>query len=90
LLGDSRTLEVRNVIWCTGFDPGFTWIDLPIIGEDGRPVHERGVVNRTPGLYFVGLRYLYSMTSDTLTGVGRDAERIVRTMEARRKQAHAA
>src|SRR3984893_730569 len=90
LLGDSRTLEVRNVIWCTGFDPGFTWIDLPIIGEDGRPVHERGVVNRTPGLYFVGLRYLYSMTSDTLTGVGRDAERIVRTMEARRKQACAA
>ena len=36
-----------------------------------------------PGVYFVGLHYLYSMTSATLTGVGRDAERIVKAIESR-------
>jgi putative flavoprotein involved in K+ transport len=90
LLADDRTLDVKNVIWCTGFTPGFSWIDVPIFGKDGRPMHERGVVNRAPGLYFVGLHYLYSMTSDTVTGVGRDAERIVKAIEVRTSMKRAA
>ena len=28
-----RVLEVSNVLWCTGFRPGFSWIDLPVHGE---------------------------------------------------------
>lgn len=90
LLADNRTLEVRNVIWCTGYEPGFSWIDLPIFGEDGGPMHERGIVNCAPGLYFVGLHYLYSMTSDTVTGVGRDAERIANAIESRTRMLRAA
>jgi putative flavoprotein involved in K+ transport len=82
LLADGRTLDVKNVIWCTGYQPGFSWIDLPVFGQDGRPIHERGVSN-APGLYFVGLHFLYSMTSATLTGVGRDAERVVKAIHAR-------
>ncbi len=81
LLADGRTLDAKNVIWCTGYEPGFSWIDLPIFGEDGRPMHERGVVSRVPGLYFVGLHYLYAMTSATVVGVGRDAEHIARAIE---------
>jgi putative flavoprotein involved in K+ transport len=80
LLADDRDLEVKNVIWCTGYHPGFSWIDLPIFGEDGRPVHDRGMVSRVPGMYFVGLHFLYSMTSATLLGVGRDAERVVKAI----------
>ena len=38
LLEDGRALEVANVVWCTGFHPGFTWIDLPIWDELGDPV----------------------------------------------------
>jgi putative flavoprotein involved in K+ transport len=91
LLADDRTLDVKNVIWCTGYHPGFSWIDLPIFGEDGRPVHERGVVARVPGMYFVGLHFLYAMTSATVIGVGRDAERVAKAIELRtlasRKQA---
>ena len=30
VLDDGRTLEVANVVWCTGFDAGFDWIDLPV------------------------------------------------------------
>jgi putative flavoprotein involved in K+ transport len=40
-----------------------------------------------PGLYFVGLHYLYSMTSATITGVGRDAERVVKAIEQRNRMA---
>jgi len=83
LLADDRVLDVANVIWCTGYHPGFSWIDLPIFGEDGRPMHERGVVTHVPGMYFVGLHYLYSMTSATVIGVGRDAERIANAIELR-------
>jgi putative flavoprotein involved in K+ transport len=82
-LEGGRSLEVQNIIWCTGYHPGFSWIDLPIFGEDGEPVHECGVVSRAPGMYFVGLHFLYSMTSATLIGVGRDAERVAKAIELR-------
>ena len=76
LLANGRNLYVMNVIWCTGYQPGFSWIDLPIFGKDGKPKHERGVIPSVPGLYFAGLHFLYAMTSATVTGVGRDAEYI--------------
>jgi putative flavoprotein involved in K+ transport len=75
-LEDGRVLSVANVIWCTGFLPGFDWIDLDVFGDDGRPVHRRGVVLDEPGLFFVGLQFQYAATSDVFPGVGRDAEYI--------------
>ena len=76
-LEDGRVLEVANVIWCTGFHAGFTWIDLPVFDDEGRPRHERGVVADRPGLYFCGLAFLYSHASETLPGMPRDARYIV-------------
>jgi len=75
-LADGRLLDVTNVVWATGFHPGFSWIDLPIFGADGLPEHEGGEVAREPGLFFVGLHFLYSMSSEMIHGVGRDADRI--------------
>jgi putative flavoprotein involved in K+ transport len=82
VLEDGRVLEVSNVIWSTGFHPGFDWIKLPVQG-DHEPVHQAGVVESEPGLYFVGLHFLYSMSSSMIHGVGRDAERIVRHLTER-------
>jgi putative flavoprotein involved in K+ transport len=73
LLGDGRALEVTNVVWCTGFRYDFGWIDLPVLDDDGRPRHDRGVVADQPGLYFVGLFFQTSITSALLGGVGSDA-----------------
>jgi len=83
LLANDRTLDVSNVIWCTGYHPGFAWIKMPIFGEDARPVHERGIVHRMPGMYFVGLHFLYAMSSASLIGVSRDAERVVKALASR-------
>lgn len=81
-LEDGRVLDVSNVIWCTGFRQEFSWVDLPIFGEDGRPIHRRGVVDSVPGFYFLGLEFQYSVTSDVITGVGRDAAFIAAHMSA--------
>ena len=89
LLANDRTLHVNNVIWCTGFEPGFSWIDLPIFGERGVPMHDAGIVTQFPGMYFVGLHYLYAMSSATVVGVGRDAERIAKAIGSRSKLAMA-
>ena len=78
LLDDDRVLDVPNVVWCTGFREDYSWIELPIFDEDGKPRHERGVVEAEPGLYFVGLIFQYAVTSDVLPGVGRDAEWIAK------------
>jgi putative flavoprotein involved in K+ transport len=83
---DDAVREVRNVIWCTGFDPGFSWIDIPIHG-DVEPVHERGVVAAVPGLFFVGLHFLSAMSSVMIHGVGRDAARIADLVARRARQA---
>jgi putative flavoprotein involved in K+ transport len=84
-LEDGRRLDVANVVWCSGWDPGFSWIDLPVLGPK-EPNHDRGVVEAEPGLYFVGLKFLYSKSSEQIHGVGRDAARIAGIIAARREQ----
>ncbi len=78
ILADGRVMnDVANVIWCTGYHTGLDWIDLPVLDEDGEPRHERGLVPSEPGLYFVGLHFLYAFSSTMIHGVGRDASRVV-------------
>jgi putative flavoprotein involved in K+ transport len=80
VLADGTTREVSSVIWCTGFRNDFGWIDLPGFDEHGEPRHRRGVVDSVPGLYFLGLEFLYALTSGTIPGVGRDARYLARRM----------
>ncbi len=77
VLENGKLLKVSNVIWCTGFTPDYDWIDLSLPTHNGVPVHDRGIVESCPGLYFVGLPFLYSLSSALLGGVGRDAKHIV-------------
>ena len=77
LLEDGTVLTVSNVIWCTGFRPSYDWIDLALPTHNGLPIHNRGIVESCPGLYFMGLLFLYSLSSALVGGVGRDAGHIV-------------
>jgi putative flavoprotein involved in K+ transport len=86
LLQDGRSLDVQNVLWCTGYLPGFSWIDLPVFDETGLPRQHRGAVAEAPGLYFVGLHFQYAMSSATLLGVGRDAKWVVRALESQERR----
>jgi putative flavoprotein involved in K+ transport len=84
VLADGRVLDVANVIWCTGYAPHYDWIDLSLPTRNGLPVHDRGIVESCPGLYFIGLLFLYSLSSALVGGVGRDAGHIVEHIVARR------
>jgi putative flavoprotein involved in K+ transport len=89
ILEDERVLPVENVIWCTGFRPDFSWINLPVFGgqdkEPKEPIHMRGIIADEPGLYFVGLAFLYAMSSGFLPGVGRDAKHIAKHIASRKQ-----
>jgi putative flavoprotein involved in K+ transport len=90
LLEDGQVVDVANVVWCTGFRTDFGWIDLAAFDDDGRPVHERGVVDSVPGLFFAGLIFQYSLTSDVLPNGGRDAEFVARQIAARQRLGYGA
>lgn len=69
---DGRSVEVNTLLWATGFRPDYGWLEVPVLDERGAPVHQRGVT-AAPGLYFLGLKWLYRADSSLLGGVGRDA-----------------
>jgi putative flavoprotein involved in K+ transport len=89
VLEDGRVVEVPNVIWCTGFRTDFSWIDLRVFDGDAQPLHYRGVVESEPGLYFLGLIFQYSFSSDVLPGRGRDAKYIAKHIAARQREPRA-
>lgn len=94
LLVDEEVIEVASVVWCTGYRPDFSWVDLPAFDDEGRPRQRRGVADSTPHLYFVGQEFMFAAASGTLPGVGRDArylaERITASRPSARRQRAAA
>jgi len=84
VLEDGRTLDVANVIWCTGYTNDLSWIKVPeAFDADGKLAQYRGVANAVPGLYFVGMQFQYAATSDVLPGVSRDAAYVARRLAGR-------
>jgi putative flavoprotein involved in K+ transport len=82
-LADGRVLDVAAVVWATGYRLDFGWIELPIFDDGGYPVHHRGVVDAAPGLYFLGLPFQYTPTSEHVGGVGNDVRHISEHIVAR-------
>jgi putative flavoprotein involved in K+ transport len=83
-LADGRTLDVANVVWCTGFRNDYSWIRFPLpLEEDGYPEQRHGAVSSLPGLYFVGLPFLHSFASMLVLGAGRDGKRVAKHIASR-------
>ena len=77
LLADGTVIDVRSVVWCTGFAPDFEWLRLPVIGDDGWPRQDRGVIGEAPGLYLLGMPFLSGFASVLVFGADRDARYVV-------------
>lgn len=84
---DLAEANITTVIWCTGFQSDFSWIEIPIFDGKGYPCHDRGVTD-IKGLYFLGLPWLYTWGSGRFSGVARDATYLADYIMARRKVAH--
>ena len=90
VLDGGRVVDVRNVVWCTGFRPDYSWVCVPFdMGDDGYPVQYRGVVASSPGMYVVGIPFLHSFASMLIGGASRDAERVARHIVRERTSAPA-
>ena len=83
VLDNGDVLDVANVIWSTGYHAGLDWVELPVFDSDGEPHQTRGVVDGEAGLYFVGLHFLYAMSSSMIHGVGRDADYVANVIAER-------
>ncbi|MEE9317360.1 MAG: FAD-dependent oxidoreductase, partial [Rhodospirillales bacterium] len=67
--------KIATIIWATGFNSDFSWIDLPVMDERGYPIQQRGI-SEFPGLYFCGLHWMHNLKSGLLLGVGDDARHV--------------
>jgi putative flavoprotein involved in K+ transport len=83
---DGNEVQVDAVIWATGYRPDYSWIDLPIVDENGRLRHRRGVTD-IPGLNFLGLTWQWTRGSALIGWVKGDAtflaERIAALQDAK-------
>ena len=80
VLDNGQVIEAATVVWATGFRPDHRWIAFPVTGADGWPRQTRGVATDVPGLYFIGLPFMYRGGSALLGGVGRDAAYLAERM----------
>jgi putative flavoprotein involved in K+ transport len=73
---DLVTSGVAAIVWATGFTPDWSYVRLPIFDGSGYPVNRRGVTS-VPGVYVLGLPWLWTWGSGRFLSVGRDAESVV-------------
>jgi len=78
---DLRAEEVGSVVWCTGFGGDFSWLDPALVDVDGHPRHH-GAAAATPGVWYVGLRWLTRRRSSLLLGFPDDAGIVADTVRA--------
>ncbi|MEB3210088.1 MAG: MSMEG_0569 family flavin-dependent oxidoreductase [Leptolyngbyaceae bacterium] len=79
--------NITSVIWSIGYVSDFSWVKIPIFDGTGYPSHNRGVTP-IPGLYFLGLPWLYTWGSGRFSGIARDACHLTEHAVARWKMQH--
>lgn len=76
---DGLKEEVDAIVLATGYRPDLPYLaDLGVADGRGRPLHRDGFSVAHDRLAFVGLECQRSLSSNSLRGVWRDAERVAR------------
>lgn len=73
---------VGAIVWATGYRPDYSIVRAPVLDGHGEVIQRRGVTPAA-GLYFLGLRWMHTRTSNFIDGVGRDAEYVAAHLAAR-------
>ncbi len=84
LILDCATAGIASVVWCTGYQSDFSWVNVPVFDGKGYPGHDRGVTS-VWGLYFLGLPWLYTWGSGRFSGIARDATYLADYIATRKK-----
>lgn len=70
---DLAKAGVGAIIWATGFDVDYSWLEIDAFDDRGRPLHHRGVSPQA-GVYFLGLPWQSRRGSSFIWGVWHDAK----------------
>ncbi|MDC5702926.1 NAD(P)-binding domain-containing protein, partial [Acinetobacter baumannii] len=73
---DLAAENITSIIWCIGFKPDYSWIDLDIFQSNGYPQHDRGITIDFD-VSFIGLPWLNTWGSGRFMDVAKDAKYIV-------------
>ncbi|MEI6800227.1 MAG: NAD(P)/FAD-dependent oxidoreductase [Pseudomonadota bacterium] len=66
---------ITTILWATGFERDYDWLQVNAFDSAGRPQHQRGV-SAEPGVYFLGLPYQSRRGSSFIWGVWYDAKHV--------------
>ena len=72
LLASLTDGSIRTILWCTGYRPDYSWLEVPVLDRKGRIRHDGGVTD-APGLYVMGLQFLRRRKSALIDGAADDA-----------------
>ncbi|TCO33094.1 hypothetical protein EV652_10393 [Kribbella steppae] len=78
---DGTREHIDSVIFATGYRPNLPYLkDLGALDATGMPLHRRGISLTHSGLTYLGVEFQRSFSSNTLRGVARDAEYVVKAL----------
>jgi putative flavoprotein involved in K+ transport len=83
---DLHAAGISTVIWATGFDYRYPWLQVPVHDAYGEIQQYRGVTS-FPGLYTIGLRFMHRRNAQFIDGVRHDARTIVQHLTGSRGDA---
>jgi len=72
LLMDLTKDDIKTILWATGYDPDYSWLDIPVLDRKGKIRHDGGVVD-SPGMYLLGTTLLRRRKSSFIHGAEDDA-----------------
>jgi putative flavoprotein involved in K+ transport len=81
---DPSEHHLTTVIWCTGFEGDYSFVQVPgVLNARGQPLEDEGLTE-APGLYFAGVDFSSTRKSGLIAGIAEEAQRLVGHIVARR------
>jgi len=81
---DPSEHHLTTVIWCTGFEGDYRFVQVPgVLNACGQPLEDEGLTE-APGIYFAGVDFSSTRKSGLIAGIAEEAQRLVGHIVARR------
>jgi putative flavoprotein involved in K+ transport len=81
---DPSEHHLTTVIWCTGFEGDYSFVQVPgVLNARGQPLEDEGMTE-APGFYFAGVDFSSTRKSGLITAIAEEAQRLVGHIVARR------
>ena len=74
---DPSEHHLTTVIWCTGFEGDYSFVQVPgVLDARGQPLEHEGLTE-APGLYFAAVDFSSTRKSGLIAGIAEEAQRLV-------------